>query len=949
MLSNKLTFSLVLVLMLALVAGPAMAQTYVALEVAEETPVAGIENAKGGFFVLPRAATTTDTAPAADGYDDNNGIVYHQTADVAATALVDETKGLMLAGVLPTGVADLAVLLNSAGTIDVLVKAGGDGTGADTRFITTANAAKQAERDKLKHAVFVSEIMWARNSSTATANNPNSQWIEVYVHSTGAIGSNTKDDTGDDNDLGASDVLLRFSARRVDDFLQKVTLAEGVDTTIDLDNDSSTTNAKVDYIVVDSINVVPRFGPSWTLPGQDGNTAAIGTAGTAGSIPPTDLISMYRKADLVDGKYKSDLGGVGLGTEGGSWLASTGQNAYIGGRFVGSPGGVHVSLGALPHRYTKNPASISGAGVIINEVRNDTTEANLDWIELFNNTDPTAADATATNVENWTLSLVSAKDKDENIASLPKYKLQPGEYLVIYNRHPGETILAGGVNIEDIAAGAQVNKGASHKYVVREGMSIGTGKILLVLRNGNDKVGTHEKIVDYVGVGFHERKETNKFDTEVWPFIAWTKPGDVEGFGDHFNSGAGSWGRVTELNAKGVYWPKSRADNRGHKDDWADFGFVGAGYDRDVDPKAAPGTPGYANVAVNVISNDRDTSKSEDDFSFSGMITVSEVMYDARHPRDLVQWIELYNNSQDMAVDLDGWRMEIRNIADGKVQSYVDSGFNFDAHTKILPNQTLLLVSRTGPSSVPGTRVYDLNQRHRVDLGLQRREKVLLSSEGFYIELLAKISEGGTEDMMSVDTAGNLMVDGATRTKQWDLPAADEDGSRRSIVRQYVAGEAADGSMADSWKAFDFLIQSYYGHRDDAGSPGYRRGGPLPVSLSSFRPVRDKATGQVVITWVTESELNNAGFNILRREGKDGEFQVINLQGIIAGHGTTSEKHVYTYTDKTATKPNVVYYYQIEDVSLNGNRTTLRTTHLRGNVNAAGKLTTTWSNLKLQK
>ena len=45
---------------------------------------------------------------------------------------------------------------------------------------------------------------------------------------------------------------------------------------------------------------------------------------------------------------------------------------------------------------------------------------------------------------------------------LPKYKLQPGEYLVVYNRDPGDTILAGGMNIEDVAAGTQVNKGSSH-------------------------------------------------------------------------------------------------------------------------------------------------------------------------------------------------------------------------------------------------------------------------------------------------------------------------------------------------------------------------------------------------------------------------------------------------------------------------------------------------------
>ena len=70
---------------------------------------------------------------------------------------------------------------------------------------------------------------------------------------------------------------------------------------------------------------------------------------------------------------------------------------------------------------------------------------------------------------------------------------------------------------------------------------------------------------------------------------------------------------------------------------------------------------------------------------------------------------------------------------------------------------------------------------------------------------------------------------------------------------------------------------------DDVGTPGYRQGGPLPVSLSSFRPVRDQATGEVVVRWITQSELNNAGFNILRSEAKDGEFEVVNLKGIIPG------------------------------------------------------------------
>ena len=58
--------------------------------------------------------------------------------------------------------------------------------------------------------------------------------------------------------------------------------------------------------------------------------------------------------------------------------------------------------------------------------------------------------------------------------------------------------------------------------------------------------------------------------------------------------------------------------------------------------------------------------------------------------------------------------------------------------------------------------------------------------------------------------------------------------------------------------------------------------------------------GHVDIAWITESELNNVGFNILRSESRDGAFKVINVKGIVAGHGTTGERRVYTFTDTTA-------------------------------------------------
>ena len=121
-------------------------------------------------------------------------------------------------------------------------------------------------------------------------------------------------------------------------------------------------------------------------------------------------------------------------------------------------------------------------------------------------------------------------------------------------------------------------------------------------------------------------------------------------------------------------------------------------------------------------------------------------------------------------------------------------------------------------------------------------------------------------------------------------------------------------------------------------------GEPLPVTLSYFRA--EMTDTGVVLRWITESELNNAGFNIYRSETKNGEFKVVNPT-MIQGAGTTSERHTYTWKDTTA-KPNVVYYYRIEDISYAGVSKQLSTVRLRGLISASGKLTLSWADLKKQ-
>ena len=506
----------------------------------------------------------------------------------------------------------------------------------------------------------------------------------------------------------------------------------------------------------------------------------------------------YKVKKAADG---GGLDGLGDGTVGASWNKSVGRGENLSGRFIGSPGTVHVTEGGLTATFTKTPASIPGTSIVINEVRNDSSDANLDWIELYNNSASTSA---SINIDGYELNIVTrgAKKTDgtypdptevtlvdeKEDQGFPAYKIAPGEYLVIYNRHPGDTILAGGVNIEDVPAGTQVNKGASHSYLVRATLNLPSdkGKFLLILRSATDKNKTGDAVVDFAGNGFFPLVKTNEFKTDTWPFVAWPVPA-AEAVGDNsFASRTQSWGRIATLSDTGSYVPHPvvpRDNDRFHGDDWQAFDGTqgGVGYDRDVDLNNAPGTPGYANVVSNLLSDDRDDA-AKGSYIFGGTVTISEVMYDAGKRWNLIQWIELYNSSLTEAIDISGWELEIRNKED--VESYVDSSFEFVAGTTILPNQTLLIVSATGANDVDSNRVYNLYQHHRQALGLLARDSVLLSRTGFYLKLVGKASVGGQIVEEVVDEAGNVMVVGAKRTVVWALELRDP-AVRQSLVRQY--------------------------------------------------------------------------------------------------------------------------------------------------------------------
>lgn len=91
---------------------------------------------------------------------------------------------------------------------------------------------------------------------------------------------------------------------------------------------------------------------------------------------------------------------------------------------------------------------------------------------------------------------------------------------------------------------------------------------------------------------------------------------------------------------------------------------------------------------------------------------------------------------------------------------------------------------------------------------------------------------------------------------------------------------------------------------------------PTATNLVSFTAVAEQ--NGVLITWTTETEANNAGFNIYRNQEENGEYVKINESMIPArGDATTGASYSFTDTPDQA----VTYYYKLQDVGIGGQTT----------------------------
>jgi hypothetical protein len=94
--------------------------------------------------------------------------------------------------------------------------------------------------------------------------------------------------------------------------------------------------------------------------------------------------------------------------------------------------------------------------------------------------------------------------------------------------------------------------------------------------------------------------------------------------------------------------------------------------------------------------------------------------------------------------------------------------------------------------------------------------------------------------------------------------------------------------------------------------------GALPVELTAFNYSVDGR--DVKLTWETTKEINNAGFDVERKnplnlpEGGKAEWSKL---GFVQGSGTSNTAKVYNYADKKLNTGK--YYYRLKQIDYNGN------------------------------
>ncbi|MHA1231704.1 MAG: FlgD immunoglobulin-like domain containing protein [Candidatus Helarchaeota archaeon] len=95
----------------------------------------------------------------------------------------------------------------------------------------------------------------------------------------------------------------------------------------------------------------------------------------------------------------------------------------------------------------------------------------------------------------------------------------------------------------------------------------------------------------------------------------------------------------------------------------------------------------------------------------------------------------------------------------------------------------------------------------------------------------------------------------------------------------------------------------------------------LPVELATFEA--KAVNNSIVIRWITDSEVNNLGFELYRSNVKDGKYNLISsyqTNDALKGYGNSNTRNEYFFKDELVVTGEE-YWYKLSDVDFNGVKT----------------------------
>ena len=136
-------------------------------------------------------------------------------------------------------------------------------------------------------------------------------------------------------------------------------------------------------------------------------------------------------------------------------------------------------------------------------------------------------------------------------------------------------------------------------------------------------------------------------------------------------------------------------------------------------------------------------------------------------------------------------------------------------------------------------------------------------------------------------------------------------GNSPSMGTYVFYGCASNFSICYDSGSTGFTTPTWHGYPTSVCVP------PTVINLSSFTAT--PKSGKIILEWSTESEIDNAGFNIYRSETEEGEYIKLN-DSLISAQGFSTQGASYEFVDENV-KNRKTYYYKLEDIDLSGKLT----------------------------